>query len=92
MTFHVLPSVVARALDKDPARTDLVALDMLEYSRALADHKSADKKAIEAWGDSAIMRAVQEYDAEMVRADLPSVEELRAAGYEIISDAARADP
>lgn len=31
-TFHVLPSVVARALDEDPERTDLTAATLLGYA------------------------------------------------------------
>jgi hypothetical protein len=89
--FHTLPSVAARALDDDPEQLDILALDLLHYAEAHAIHRTAKKELIDAWKDDPIMREVQEYDAEIVGDEtglgrMPTADELRALGYQIIGD------
>lgn len=44
--FHVLPSIAARHLDRDPERVDLVCAEMLQYAQAKLAYESAkDHKA-----------------------------------------------
>jgi len=79
-------------MDRDPELLDLLALEMLDYAEAHAVHKSAKKESIEAWGDSPVMKAVTEYAHERILADMPTAEELRAAGYAIIGDEGAGKP
>lgn len=65
--FGVLPSVVARDLDRDPEQISLHALNFLDYSEAYGAFKRGDKAELKAWKESSMMELVQEHafaDAE----------------------------
>jgi hypothetical protein len=56
--FHVLPSAVAKSLNSDPARIDLVCFGLLEYADALAAFRRANPAELKAWRGSPLMEAV----------------------------------
>jgi hypothetical protein len=58
--FRVLPSVAARAIDRDPMHFNLACLHLIRYAEAKqAFDKGKSPKAIEAWKGSEVMAAVK---------------------------------
>lgn len=59
--FHVLPSLVARALDDDAEQLDIVCLDMLGYAaiKDAFDRAGNDDKSLEHLKDHPHMLAVR---------------------------------
>ncbi len=64
--FAVLPSVAARAIDRDPMHYNLACLHLLRYGDAKAAFdKAKTPKALEAWRGSEVMAAVKRNAAEL---------------------------
>jgi hypothetical protein len=64
--FGVLPSVVARDLDRDAELMSLVCLDFLRYSEAKAAFDGAeDDNALKPWRGSEMMALVKEHTFEI---------------------------
>jgi len=68
----VLPTVVARDLDRDPERLSLLCVEALEYARAKAayDHAGGDRKKLDAWSGSQMMDLVESATFELVAEEL----------------------
>jgi len=64
--FHVLPSVVARDLDRDPEQLSLICIPLLRYAEAKADFDRAkDEKDLARWKGSKLMGSVKKNTFEL---------------------------
>lgn len=60
--FGVLPSQVARDMERDPRRLTITCFPLLSYSRCKAEYDAykGDDKQLEHWKGSATLEAVKE--------------------------------
>ena len=58
-TFHVLPSVVARDLDRDPERLSLICMSLLQYAEAYdAEKRAKSEDDMKMWKGNKVMDMV----------------------------------
>jgi len=64
--FHVLPSVVARDLDRDPEQLSLICIPLLRYAEAKGDFdRSKEEKDLDRWKGSKLMSSVRKNTFEL---------------------------
>ena len=81
-TFHQLPSVVARDLDRDPERLSLLCLHFLQYADAYdAEKRAQSDDDLKHWRGSEIMDMVvqNKYDFHKERVEARRAEDAAKA-------------
>lgn len=66
----MLPSQVARDLDRDPERLTLVCLPMLGYADAFRAWKRGNKRELKHWSGSRLMEMVKNNDFDEAELEL----------------------
>lgn len=74
-TFHVLPTIVARDLDRDPERLSLMCMSLLQYAEAHdAEKRATSDDDMKAWRGNKVMDMVLDVKMELHKERLARAE------------------